>query len=896
MRTRAAQKSGDGRRDSFPPDALTGRFNLAKGRTSRWLLHAGFSLWLLGGVVAAPAEESTVAAHPGVTPDFNHDVRPILSENCYKCHGPDEGARKSGLRFDVRAEPLKQSKSGKIPIVPGSPEKSELVARVTSSDLEKHMPPPQSGKKMTPAQVEVLRKWIAAGAPYALHWAYVKPSRPALPAVKNQGWPRNPIDRFILARLEREGLNPSAPAERHLLIRRVSLDLVGLPPTLEEVDAFVRDADPHAYEHLVDRLLSKPAFGEHWARMWLDLARYADSAGYADDPLRTIWAYRDYVIRSFNQNKPFDRFTVEQIAGDLLADANEEDKVATAYHRNTMTNNEGGTDDEEFRNAAIVDRVNTTMSVWMATSIACAQCHHHKYDPISQQEYFRLFAIFNNTEDADRADEAPVMKVFTEEQTKQRASLEQEISGIQRRFRTPAPELAAAQAAWEQNFPLELVWQNAQSRRYAPNNPAESEEQYAFLPDRLVELLGLAPAGRTPEQQTELLEYYQGQVAPALEPERLRLAELGKKLAALEPTTVPIMRELEGAKRRQSHVQLRGNFKVLGEEVTPGVPAAFPPLPAGRPPDRLALARWLVDAENPLTSRVLVNRLWEQIFGVGIVRTLEDFGSQGDLPTHPELLDWLATEMVAQHWDIKAFLKLLVTSAAYCQTSRVTPELQERDPDNLLLARGPRFRMPAEEVRDQALFVSGLLSPKMYGPPVRPPQPSLGLSAAFGSSLDWKTSDGPDRYRRALYVEWRRTNPYASLATFDAPTREVCALRRPRSNTPLQALVTLNDPVYVEAAQSLARRMEQEQGATPDKLAYGFRLCLSRAPRENELHRLVDFYDAARSSFAKEGENAQKLASDPLGTPPAGADVVNLAALTAVGNVLLNLDETVMRP
>jgi hypothetical protein len=356
------------------------------------------------------------------------------------------------------------------------------------------------------------------------------------------------------------------------------------------------------------------------------------------------------------------------------------------------------------------------------------------------------------------------------------------------------------------------------------------------------------------------------------------------------------MHELEGSQRRTTHVELRGNFKALGEEVTPGVPAVFPPLPGDLPPNRLALARWLVSPDNPLTARVLANRLWEQIFGVGIVRTVEDFGSQGDLPTHPELLDWLATELVAGHWDMKAFLKMLVTSATYCQSSKTTPELQERDPDNLLLARGPRFRMSAEEVRDQALFVSGLLSPKMYGPPVRPPQPSLGLSAAFGSSLDWKTSEGQDRYRRALYIEWRRTNPYASIATFDAPNREVCALRRPRSNTPLQALVTLNDPVYVEAAQSLARRMDQEKGSAEEKVAFGFRLCLARPPREKELSRLIAFYDAARAGFAKDAERATALATDPLGAAPPGSDVVNLAALTAVGNVLLNLDETLMTP
>jgi len=849
----------------------------------------------LGTLTAYPREASRADANVAKL-DFNRDIRPILTENCYKCHGPDQGARKANLHFDVRAEPLKPTKSGRIPIVPGAPDKSELIARITALEPKKHMPPPQSGKKLTSSQIGLLRNWIAQGAPYALHWAYVKPTRPPLPEVKDPGWRRNPIDRFILARLEREGLRPSAPAERHLLIRRASLDLTGLPPTPQEVDQFTGDASPQAYENLVDKLLNKPAYGEHWARMWLDLARYADSAGYADDPLRTIWAYRDYVIRSFNANKPFDRFTIEQIAGDLLPDATEEDRVATAYHRNTMTNNEGGTDDEEFRNAAIVDRVNTTMSVWMATSMGCAQCHHHKYDPISQEEYFQLFAILNNTEDADRADEAPVMKVYTEEQEKQRAPLEQEIAELHLKFKNPRPESAAARFQWEEAFPLELVWQNALGRSCFPVSQRELLAQYAATPEKILGTLALAPAKRTELQSADLLEYFQAHIAPEMESDRKRLDVLEHKLAAIEPTTVPIMRELEGAKRRKTHIQIRGNFLALGEEVTEGVPAVFPPLPKTEPPNRLALARWLVDENNPLTARVLANRLWEQIFGIGLVRTVEDFGAQGDLPTHPELLDWLATDLVARHWDIKAFVKLLVTSATYCQSSLVTPQLQERDPDNRLLARGPRLRMPAEEVRDQALYVSGLLSPKMYGPPVRPPQPSLGLTAAFGSSLDWKTSEGEDRYRRALYIEWRRTNPYASLATFDAPNREVCALRRPHSNTPLQALVTLNDPVYVEAAQALARRMAKAPGSTPERVAYGFRLCLTRPPRDTELKRLMEFYGAVWDDFDKDHDKAEAMATAPLGTPTRQGDVVTLAALTAVGNVLLNLDETLMRP
>jgi hypothetical protein len=825
--------------------------------------------------------------------DFNREIRPILTENCFKCHGPDDGVRKANLRYDVREAALKPAKSGRIAIVAGSPEKSELMARVTTADLNKHMPPPESGKKLSAAQIDKLRRWIAEGAPYAKHWAYVKPVRLPLPEVKQRSWPKNPVDFFILARLEQEGLQPSPEADTYALIRRVTLDLTGLPPTIAEVDQFANDDAPNAYEKLVDQLLKGDAFGEHWARMWLDLARYADSAGYADDPARTIWAYRDYVIKAFNENKPFDQFTIEQIAGDLLPDATEEQRVATAFHRNTMTNNEGGTDDEEFRNAAIVDRVNTTMSVWMATSIGCAQCHHHKYDPISQQEYFRLFAILNHTQDADRSDEAPVLKLYNPEQKEELARYRSEVEQITNQLRIPLPAAQAAQAAWERSFPLELVWQDAMGNRLAPLSENEGLAQYANTPTPVFDaLLALQP---TESQRALLAEWYQGHFAPEFKSEQARLAELDKLIRNVEPNTVPVMVEQEKGTERKTHVQLRGNFRALAEEVTEGVPAVFPPLPADCKPARLALARWLVDPENPLTARVIANRFWEQIFGTGIVRTSEDFGAQGDLPTHPELLDWLATELAAQKWNVKAFLKMLVTSATYCQSSRVTPELQERDPNNLLLARGPRFRMPAEEVRDQALFVSGLLSEKMYGPPVRPPQPPLDLTAAFGSSLDWKTSEGEDRYRRAVYTEWRRTNPYPSLSTFDAPNREVCALRRPRSNTPLQALVSLNDPVYVEAAQALGRRIAASPGSVSAKAELGFRLCLARLPHDQELKHLISFYQEARGDYAREVEDSEIMAMDCKGRIPEGGDIFELAAWTAVGNVLLNLDETLMR-
>jgi hypothetical protein len=871
--------------------ALFGLVALKRSRAAAWVP-------LLLGLLnhSAWAGTNSTLAVTNQAPDFDRVIRPILSENCYKCHGPDEGARKSNLRLDRRTEAMRPAKSGATAIIPGSPDLSEVLTRVANPNPEKRMPPSSTGKKLIAAQILSLREWITQGAPYAEHWSYIKPVRPGVPETKDKSWARNPIDQFILARLEQEGLKPSEPADRTTLIRRASLDLTGLPPTPWEVDDFLKDTGKDAYERLVDRLLERKSFGEHWARMWLDLARYADSAGYADDPLRTIWAYRDYVIRAFNENKPFDQFTIEQIAGDLLPDPTEEQRIATAFHRNTMTNNEGGTDDEEFRNTAVVDRVNTTMAVWMGTSIACAQCHHHKYDPFSQEEYFRLFAILNNTADADRSDEAPVKRLYTQAQREQLARARTAAWDLEQKFQHGTPDSMAQQAKWESQFPKEIAWQYALERIQRPITPDQERVAHEALTSDIVRLILVPASERTDLQALILSRWYRLHLAPELKPDQLRYAELQKEIDDIKPNTVPMMKELEDEHRRKTHIQIRGNFLALGDEVTPGVPAIFSPLPTNTPPDRLALARWLVDADNPLTARVTANRFWEQIFGIGIVRTSEDFGSQGELPTHPELLDWLATEFTGSGWNVKALLKLMVTSATYCQKSKITPELRERDPDNRLLARGPRFRMNAEEVRDQALFVSGLLSQKMFGPPVRPPQPSSGLSAAFGSSLDWKTSEGEDRYRRAVYIEWRRTNPYPSLSTFDAPNREVCALRRPRSNTPLQALVTLNDPVFVEAAQGLGREMAQAEGSIAAKAAFGFRLCLSRAPREGEVQRLVEFYQTALDRYRAQPDEAEHMALEPIGLPLEGSDFCALAAWSALGNVLLNLDETLMRP
>jgi mono/diheme cytochrome c family protein len=810
-------------------------------------------------------------APPAGKVDFARDVLPILSANCFTCHGPDEKPRKAGLRLDLGETATKKLRSGARAVVPGDPKNSELIARIFTNDPDERMPPAKSQKTLKDAEKELLRRWIAEGAEYQKHWAFVAPRRPALPAVKNAAWAKSPIDRFVLARLEKEGLAPLPEADRYTLARRVTLDLTGLPPTIEAVDRFVKDPSPDAYEKFVDLALKSPAYGERWAHVWLDLARYADSNGYATDNLRTIWRYRDWVIDAINADMPFDQFTIEQLAGDLLPNATQQQILATAFHRNTLTNDEGGTSDEEFRVAAVVDRVNTTLQVWMGISMACAQCHDHKYDPISQEEYFRTFAIFNQTEDADKSDNTPVLSSLTPAQQKQKTKLEADIAGLEKELLKPSPDLDAKQKQWEK------------------------ETKADKLPANVKTILALDAAKRTPAQQAELTKYYRS-ITAELKQTQDQLGALKKQLAAIPVVTTPIMKELQAAQKRVTKIHIRGNFLDQGKEVQPGIPAVFPSLPKELAPNRLAVARWLVDPQNPLTARVAVNRYWEQLFGVGLLDTPDDFGIRGKLPNHPELLDWLAVEFQAEKWDVKKLLRLIVKSATYRQSSGVTPALLERDPDNKLFARGPRFRVPAEVVRDQALFVSGLLSSKMHGAPVRPPRPKLGLTAAFGGGTDWDPSPGEDQHRRALYTQWRRTSPYPSMITFDAPSRNVCAVTRPRTNTPLQALVTLNDPVFVEAAQALARRMVMEGGATVESRAtYGFRLCLARPPQAKEVERLTTLFTKARAGFASNIAEASKLATEPLGPLPAGQDAAEMAAWTVVANVLLNLDEMVSK-
>jgi hypothetical protein len=804
----------------------------------------------------AEAGEKAASAIP-----FNRDIRPILAEHCFKCHGPIR--QQSGLRLDRRDTIQMEAESGAIAVVPGKSDESELIYRVSATD-SKRMPPAAAGKPLAPEQVAKLRAWIDQGAAWEDHWAYVAPRRPNLPKVNGADWIRSPIDAFILARLERESLRPSAAADRYSLIRRASLDLTGLPPSPQDVSDFVNDARPDAYERLVDRLLASPAFGERWARVWLDIARYADTQGYEKDNRRTIWRYRDWVIAALNRNLPFDQFTIEQLAGDLLPNPTVEQLIATAFHRNTMTNTEGGTDDEEFRVAAVIDRIDSTMQTWMATTIGCVQCHHHPYDGIDHDEFYRVFAFFNNTEDNDQPDESPTIPTPTEEELARNRVLQSELAQLRAAFERQTIELAISQHQWERS----------------PTKPPKDIAQ------PIAAILATPPSHRSNDQRAQLARHYRT-IAPELKSLREKISQVER--SAAEVTTTPILRELPPEKRRDTYVFVRGSFLSKGEKVAAGVPKLFPPLSNGAPLNRLTFARWLVDAANPLTGRVMVNRLWEQLFGVGLVSTTEDFGTQGQPPSHPELLDWLACRFVDDGWDIKEMLRLVVVSEAYRQSSRATPELLQRDPENRLLARGPRFRLEAETIRDQALAIAGLLSHKMYGPSVMPPQPD-GVWQIVYSGDQWATSPGPDRYRRGIYTFWRRTSPYPSMVAFDAPSREFCVLRRVRTNTPLQSFVTLNDPVFVEAAQMLARRIVTESsGGIKERAAYGFRVCLGRTPTIAEQNQLVALYRTEHDHFLKDAAAAGAMVQGVA--PAAGITPAELAAWTVVANVLLNLDE-----
>ncbi len=992
-------------------------------------------LWFAGLVIAFSATPAVAADGPArsaapivlraqpVAPavDFNRDVRPILAAKCFKCHGPDDAARKAKLRLDTRAG---------AEAVLGKPADSELVRRITSTDADAVMPPPATKVTLSAKEKETLSAWVAAGAKYDAHWSFVRPERPLTPLFPADS--TNPIDAFIAQKLRERDLHFSPPADRYTLIRRVYLDLVGVPPTPEEVDAFVKDQAPDAYERVVDRLLASPLYGERWARKWLDLARYADTNGYEKDRRRSVWPYRDWVIAALNADMPFDRFTIEQLAGDLLPNATLSQRIATGFHRNTMLNEEGGIDPLEFRYYAVVDRAAVTGTVWLGLTVGCAQCHTHKFDPISHTEYFRLFAYLNNADEPDLTIPAP-------ELAKQRAATEAKLAVLEKelptkldpvklavRFEawasagrkravtwapvrpakmeagptklavqpdgsifasgdaqkrdlyaltltdlpanvtairiealpderlpaggpgrcyyegpkgdfllsefalkvdgTPLPFSAASESHPRGNLSAKLAldghphtgWAGSGregagsaavfnlarplttktatlallfERHYAASlgrfrisvTTAAGEVKARDLPAELEELL-TRDADALTEAERERLFHHWLTVAPEFKAARDEIEKLRRQLPPL-PTTL-VLQERPADNPRPTFRHHRGEFLQPKEAVAPGLPALFGEERAPR--NRLEFAKWLVSAENPLTARVTVNRHWQAFFGRGLVRTLDDFGYQGEPPTHPELLDWLALEFIERGWSVKKLHKLIVTSATYKQSARVTPELLKADPENKLLARGPRVRLEAEQIRDSALKAAGLLSAKMYGPSVFPPQPANITTEGTYGGLNWQVSPGEDRYRRGLYTFMKRTAPYAMFGTFDGPSGEACTARREVSNTALQALTMLNDAVLLEVAQALAKRTFAHNAPTPDRVKYLFRLCLVRPPTAAEATAIAAFFETQRERFALDPQRARAVAGG-------SEDAVERAAWTATARAILNLDEFVTK-
>lgn len=989
--------------------------------------------------------------------DFNRDIQPVMADTCFRCHGFDEKARKAALRLDVRAEALQPAKSGATPIVPGKPDQSELIRRLFTEDADEQMPPAKIHQPLTAAQKELFRRWIAEGAEYRDHWAFIQPQPTEPPKAKPTRWPKTPVDRFILARLEQKHLKPSREADRRTLIRRVTLDLTGLPATPAEVDAFLADRSNSAYEKLVDRLLASPRYGERMAQDWLDAARFADSNGYQVDRDREMGAWREWVIKAFNRNLPFDQFTIEQLAGDLLPNPTLDQKIATGFHRNHMINEEGGIIPEEFLTEYCADRVETTSTVWLGLTMNCARCHDHKYDPLTQKDYYRLFAFFHNVTEKGvgdygqpiRRNTPPFVKLPTPEAEAKLAGLNRELTPLNESLTNLAAIVLTGATEWEERakaatptwtnvevqhanvgtntietkpsggwveFPslkpgsqkvnltarvplarvtaLELTFAPApggdpnasaklpisELRLAHAESPAGEMRSLTLRAATLAGTLPAADLAKSLDQKTNtawLVTLAQGQtnagifeltglargsnqltvsleldvtpeksvpgwqlllratdLAPDLlvSPEILtvarkpvaeRTAEEKKQLddfrLAHDPEHFALTNRVSDLKKRidetdlsipialvmeeiaepsPTFVLMRGAYDKKGEAVTAATPSHLPAFPSGLPTNRLGLARWLVDPGNPLTARVTVNRLWQSVFGTGLVRTTEDFGSRGELPSHPELLDWLANEFVRTGWDVKRMMKLLVMSAAYRQDSRLTPRLRELDPDNRFFARGPRYRLSAEMIRDQALAVSGLLVEKLGGPSVKPYHPpGLYEQVVSGSSASTYVQDkGADLYRRSIYTYWKRSVPNPAMLVFDAPFRETCTVRRSRTTTPLQALNLLNDPTYVEASRLLAQRMMLEGGTAPEsRIRHGFRLATGREPRRVELGVLVTGWRRMEASFRADRSGAESLLTVGETKADPTLDPVELTAYATVASTLLNLDETITK-
>jgi len=1009
--------------------------------------------------------------------NFAREVRPILSEHCFTCHGPDDAKRKAGLRLDTREGAFAKPESGDLTIVPNMPDESGLTFRVESDDANLRMPPKKGGKPLSREQIAVLRRWIQEGATWSSHWSFEPPRKPALPTVKKSGWCVNEIDQFILARMEGEGLSPSPEADKPTLIRRVTLDLTGLPPSPTEVDAFLADSSQTAYEKVVQRLLDSTHYGEHMARYWLDAVRYGDTHGLHLDNYREIWPYRDWVIGAFSGNKPFDRFIVEQLAGDLLPNPTLDQIIATGFNRCHVSTNEGGSIEEEVYVRNIVDQVDTNGIVFLGLSTGCARCHDHKYDPIRMKDYYQLFAIFNNIDgpamDGNSAKWAPIVQVPSAQQVTALRTVDAEISSLRQTLAAeaakavssyhaeadatesevvrrddfvwlddalPAGATPQGDAPWDfvgkpdypvhsgrlawrvsasgrkQRFfenagrklkvgegdtlfayvyidplqpPKELMlqWQtrgNWTHRAYWGENRidwgrdgtperlrvgdlpvsgkwirlevptamlrlkpgtvidgwaftqydgtiywdcagietwtsqegqvydslsawirAQRADSSAGLPENLRAIVRLDRSQRNEAQVKELRTYFVGnaysKTAALLGPLRSKLDQAQQKRKLIEgriPTTL-VSREKAG-EPKPAFILNRGEYDQRREKVGRAVPAFLPPLPAAAPRNRLGFAQWLVAPEHPLTARVAVNRLWLEVFGTGIVKTAEDFGAQGEPPSHPDLLDWLAVQFREDGWDVKRLMKRLVMSSTYRQSSRVTPETQAKDPANRLLARGPRFRLDAEMLRDQAFFASGLLVEAVGGPSVKPPQPP-GLWEAVAYTDSDTAHFNADKeiektHRRSLYTFWKRTSPPPQMTTFDAPSREACLVRRERTNTPLQALVVLNEPQFIEAARALAERALREGGSTiEDRLTYMFRLVIARHPDTQELAELGAAFKDFLAHYTKQADAAKQLTA--IGAVPAdpATNPSELAAWTMVGNVILNLDEAITK-
>jgi hypothetical protein len=1023
---------------------------------------------------------------------FNRDIRPILSDACFQCHGPDEKERKGGFRLDLKSEAYKAGKSGATPLVPGKPDQSELLVRVLlESDDPDLMPPPESGKSLTTAQKATLKKWIEQGAEYQGHWAFLAPERPAVPKI--DGAP-HPIDAFLTERLIREKLTMQPETDRSTLLRRVSLDLTGLPPTLAELDAFEKDASPTAYEKAVDRLLASPHFGERMALEWLDFARYADSNGFQSDGSRQMWLWRDWLIGAYNRNLPFDRFTIEQLAGDLLPGATQDQIVATGFNRNHRLNGEGGRIQEEWFVETVIDRVETTGMTWMALTLNCARCHDHKYDPISQREFYQLFAFFNSNEESgvlgggDGKNTPPLLRVATPESKAELAKLDAEIASAAERMKTAESQMAAAQEKWEAGLRASVAktvagsaWsatvnESAKSLGYAtltrqadgswlaggknaandtyeiaipltegdfggirlevspdaklPNQSlgrgsngnfvltgvemkikapgqaditvpiAKAEADYeqpnygvaeilknlkaggkgtkgwavdgnspdkrlarmamflaasktavpkgatlvvslrhqsnfgdhnigrfristtaldpalakldggSALPESIAHFIAMDPAKRGPADKKALDQYFRQHADHPVRQAKAVTDAAREKRKTYEEMLPSVMVMKELPQPKDAFILNRGEYDRPADKVARALPAVLPPLPGGEPVNRLGLAKWLVSGEHPLTARVWINRTWERLFGTGIVKTSENFGSQAEWPMHPELLDWLAVEFAAPTqlppvngkpataWDMKAMLKFIVMSRAYRQSSVATPDLIARDPENRLLARGPRFRLRGELVRDQALAVGGLLTAKVGGPSVRPymPEGVWDETSRYGDLRGYKPDQGEGLYRRTMYTIWKRTGAPPTMLLFDAPNREVCTPKRSRTNTPLQALALLNEVTFVEASRALAERMIREGGPTPEaRLTCGYRLASARQPDAETIAILKRGLDQRLAAFKAAPDTAKAFISHGATKPDAALDPAELAAYAVTANVLLNLDRVITR-